>query len=264
MTNRLVYVLRCPQCGAPLADTVRLCPYCTHPTSFEALGLWGGLSSDGLGHLVVGNGADVVMGAQKDERRPCPFCGAQVEAAKKACPYCGSKIVIERMNLRALTVEKGGSMVIQGGAKLTIGRPSRPGKQVRQAISRDDPEALRDRFLAGDDLDAVEPADGASLLHLAVRAGALQCARFLLGLGANVHLADDSGATPLHAAAAKGLVEFVELFLQQGVRTARKDKKGQTAAALARSGGHEELARRFDEAATQTKTTGKEKGCPGS
>src|SRR5436309_481267 len=102
------YVMKCPHCGAPVADTLRLCPYCGDKLGFEALGMHDGLRSDGQGGLTITGGARVVVGAAPGEERQCPFCGARTPASEKLCAYCKSKIVLESLWLRRLVV-RGGS-----------------------------------------------------------------------------------------------------------------------------------------------------------
>jgi hypothetical protein len=247
--GRVVYVLKCPGCGAPLADTLPTCPYCGKPTSFEALGMHSGLRAEGPGHLVIGEGAAVVMGAEPGRPRDCPFCGAVVQAGQKRCSYCRSKVVIESLSLRKLTVEKGGRLEITGGS-LTVGQPV-PSVHLLAAIRRDDLKSVQERLDRAEQLDCVLPEDGATLLHCAVRARAVEVARFLVAMGLDVKARDKKGDTSLHLAAAEALEPVVDALLRAGARPGSKNNRGRTAADLAAERGHAELAGRLAAAARE-------------
>ena len=55
---------------------------------------------------------------------------------------------------------------------------------------------------------------GATPLHVAVQAGALEAARALLGGGAAVNATTATGHTPLHVAAHQGAAQLVKLLLE--------------------------------------------------
>lgn len=119
--------MKCPHCGAPVADTLHLCPYCAKKLGIEALGMNGGLRSDGAGGLTITKGARVVVGAAAGEARECPFCGARTPAAEKFCAYCKSKLVLESLWIRRLDITEGGSLQVLRGGKVRIG----PGRRRR-------------------------------------------------------------------------------------------------------------------------------------
>jgi len=197
------FVLKCPGCGAPLADSVKRCPFCSKPTTFEALGMSGGLRKGPDGRLVIADGARVVLGATDGEQRQCPFCGAMADAAGKFCGHCGSKIVIETMWLRSLTITAGGSLHIGGGGSLQVGRPPED-PALTAAARRGDVDAIKAALDAGAEIDGCDD-HRATALHHALRARKLDAARYLASMGATLDDEDDTGATPLALAAALGL-----------------------------------------------------------
>lgn len=197
------FVLECPGCGAPLVDSVKRCPYCSRPTTFEALGMSGGFSKGEDGRLIISDGARLVLGATEGERRRCPFCGAMVDAAGKFCGYCGSKIVIETLWLRSLTIKGGGSLHVAGGGSLRVGRPPEE-PALADAARRGDVAAIKAALDAGAEIDGCDDRN-ATALHHALRAKQLDAARYLASMGASLDDEDETGATPLSLAEALGL-----------------------------------------------------------
>ena len=194
------YILRCPHCGAPIADTVTDCPYCGARRTVEALGMHGGLSREGEGGLRVGDGAHLVVGST-GEVRECPFCGSQVAAGETSCAHCGNKVVIERLELDRLVVS-GGSVTIGPGGSMTIGG-SRGPRPIHEAARSGDVGRVQDCINGGDDVDS-EDDDGRQPLHHAASAGRFDVARFLVAMGADPGADDSSDATPADVAAAAG------------------------------------------------------------
>lgn len=248
--SRARHVLRCPGCSAPVADSLRQCPYCSRPVRADALGA--GVTMTRPGHVVV-HDAHVVVGAEAGEARACPFCGATTPAADKRCAHCSAKLVIETMYLRTLVIEKGGSMTVHAGAKVIIGRPG-PAPKLTQAAKAGDLTKVKERIDAGDELDATDQALRTPLL-LALEAGALDVARYLLAMGATVTDASADGLTPLHAAAARGLDELVDALLAEGADANAKSATKQTPADAAERAGHAALAERL-----RARTKGKRRG----
>lgn len=84
-------------------------------------------------------------------------------------------------------------------------------------------------------------------LYIACRNGALEVARFLHALGADVDARGYFGATALHWAAINGQVEVVDWLLDMGADVDRLDPKfDSTPAGWARDGGHHDLAERLE------------------
>jgi hypothetical protein len=230
MSARIRHVLKCTHCGAPLADSLRRCPYCEKATSFRDLGMHGGLSEKPDGGLSISGGAHLKIGADPMAGRDCPFCGARVSAGEKHCAHCGSKVVIETLWLRSLTISGGGSMSVLSGGQVRIGRP--PGAPVLLAAARNgDVKAIKARLDAGDEIDGSD--DGATALHLAIDGGHVEAARYLIAMGASVEETDADGNTPLHLAYARRLDPLVHALLAEGAPTGARNRSGRRPAEMA-------------------------------
>ncbi len=234
------YVLRCTGCRAPVADTLRCCPYCAKPIRADALGA--GVQAERQGHVTI-RGVTVVVGAAPDETRECPFCGASVAVKDEHCGYCRARIVLRSLYLRSLTIEGGGGLTVFSGGSVTIGRPgAAPALSVAAAAG--DLAGVRERLDAGDEIDATDDRKRTPLL-LALEAGHLDVASFLVAMGATLDDPDAKGRTPLHVAAEKGLHDFVEVLLREGASPALKTRGGDTPARVAERAGHAALATRL-------------------
>ena len=66
-------------------------------------------------------------------------------------------------------------------------------------------------------------------LHRACAGGHLECAKALLGAGADINKQKDDGWTPLMMAAIYGKIEVVRELLKRGAKKELKDKDGKTA-----------------------------------
>ena len=67
-------------------------------------------------------------------------------------------------------------------------------------------------------------------LHWACQDGHLECAKALLGAGADINKQNNGGWTPLMCAAAlHGRIEVVRELLKRGAKKELKDKSGKTA-----------------------------------
>ena len=66
-------------------------------------------------------------------------------------------------------------------------------------------------------------------LHKACFNGHLECAKALLGAGADINKQDNTGWTPLMAAAQKGKIEVVRELLKRGAKKDLKNIYGKTA-----------------------------------
>ncbi|MBI5543101.1 MAG: ankyrin repeat domain-containing protein [Deltaproteobacteria bacterium] len=240
MAAKTRFVLRCPGCRAPLADSLKSCPYCRRPTTFAALGLHGGLSSDGRGGLKVEDGAHLVLGGAEAEKRDCPFCGAQVRVADRFCSYCKAKVVIETLWLRSLEVSNGGRVTLQG-AQLRIGVPGLD-HGLRDAALAGDVERVRRCLDEGAELDGVDDQER-SALHHAVEAGHEKAALYLLSMGADVTGKDSEGETALHLAATRGMEKLVAALVAEGARCKARNCRKRTPADCAAAAGHADLAK---------------------
>lgn len=179
--------MQCPSCAAPVADVLRVCPYCAQPITAAALGP--GVRTGKQGHVTI-EAAHVVVGADKGEQRRCPFCGAMNDGAE-LCAHCGARLVIKTLFLRSLIIEKGGSLTVFSGGSVTIGRPD-PAPQLSEAAMRGDLAAVKTRINAGDELDAVDELKKTPLM-LALEHGHDDVARFLIAMGANLDDRDSQG-----------------------------------------------------------------------
>jgi ankyrin repeat protein len=133
-----------------------------------------------------------------------------------------------------------------------------PNKDLRRAVLEDDNEALLKAFDQGADIALRTFKDGSlvnlaatykslkalntllvvwqkhvpsddkqeSPLHVAVRFGELEAARFLLSRGADVNERGEYGWTPLHLACDNGLVDMAALLLAHGARTDIRNESG--------------------------------------
>ena len=89
---------------------------------------------------------------------------------------------------------------------------------------------------------SLQDRDGYVALHWACRNGHLECAKALLGAGADINRQAKNGWTPLMDAARNGRIEVVRELLKHSPNKALKDSyKGQTAYDLANERGNEEI-----------------------
>lgn len=204
------YVMKCPHCGAPVADTLRVCPYCDRKLGIEALGMHGGLRSDEAGGLTIDGGARVVVGAAAGEERECPFCGARTPAVEKHCAYCRSKIVLESLWMRRLVITGGGSLHVLSGGQVRIGRPPES-FELLAASARGDLAAIKARLDAGDEIDGAGD-DGVGPLHAAAWAGQLEAVRYLVAMGATLDDTDAHRRTALDLAELRGDAPIIQLL----------------------------------------------------
>ena len=70
---------------------------------------------------------------------------------------------------------------------------------------------------------------GRVALHWACCNGHLECAKALLGAGADINKQDNDGDTPLMLAANMGKIEVVRELLKRGAKKDLKDEDGYTA-----------------------------------
>lgn len=203
------YIMKCSSCGAATADSVRVCPYCDHPTDFLDLVNGEGIERSERGGLLVRPGNELVVGYDRDEgTRACPFCGATVEVATMYCPYCEAKIVIERLRVATLDIEDGGLVSISsdsGPRVVIVGRRTLP---IHEAAQEDNAEKVKRCVLDGDDPNHPDKR-GDRPLHYAAKKNALEAAKALIAHGACADIGNDAGVTPGEKAAECGHLEFV-------------------------------------------------------
>lgn len=209
----------------------------------RAEGLGGGASSSRQGHLTLGQGTHVVVGAAAGEVRDCPYCGASVATAAVTCSHCGHAVVLTSLYLRKLVVERGASLTVDRGGKVIIGRPG-PAPELSRAAAEGDLAKVKLRLEHGDDVDATADGKRTPLIQ-ALEGGHLEVANQLIAMGATLDDADDAGRTPLHVAAERGLETVVEVLLREGANPQLETRRGKRAADLAQAAGHDALAVRL-------------------
>ena len=130
-----------------------------------------------------------------------------------------------------------GNTVLQEAAS-----PGRPGKSEVAAVliehgayydlfsacAFDDIKRLRACVSERADIALSTGEANMTLLHWAARAGAVKCARWLLGRGADTDALTTTRRTPLHMAAEYGAADTLWLLLENGARMNVQDTKGRT------------------------------------
>lgn len=109
------------------------------------------------------------------------------------------------------------------------------------------------RVLLGAGADVSAPALNAmevTPLNSAAARGRHAVAQLLLDRGADVHASQHGGYSALHSAAANGDVALAELLLERGADPSRAAEDGRLPADLAAERGHPELAARLGAAPT--------------
>ncbi|RYP60561.1 hypothetical protein DL769_008049 [Monosporascus sp. CRB-8-3] len=113
--------------------------------------------------------------------------------------------------------------------------PNESFSTLLMAASRS-PEILGCLRKAGADID-MRDTNGETLLHKHVTSGDVPMVRFILSLGADPNLTDDSGRSPLHAAVADGgreiAPEMVKRLRKKGANMNAQNSLGQTALHIA-------------------------------
>ena len=220
---------------------MRICPYCGRATGFEDVGLPGSVSRTERGGMQISGGAEVVIGRPETGARPCPFCGASVEASSTRCPHCSEKVVIETLRVAQLVITGGSLVVGAGGSVSVIGRRS---IAVHEGARAGDVSAIKAAVVDGDDPSHPDE-NGRTPLHHAATHGHGDALRYLVSLGAELDRTDDDGRTALHHAAEHGHDETVSSLLSVGASSTKKDRNGATAGDLAKQRGHADLAERL-------------------
>ena len=76
---------------------------------------------------------------------------------------------------------------------------------------------------------SLQDSSGCVALHWVCQKGHLECAKALLGAGADINKQANDGWTPLMLAAWRGNIEVVRELLKQGAKKEMKNKDGNTA-----------------------------------
>ncbi len=108
-------------------------------------------------------------------------------------------------------------LLIANGADVNIN--SRNGTQLHMAARcRDDTcaEIVKKLLSKGADVNAKDPRQGDTPLHIAARRGSRKAAELLVGAGANVNAKDKDGHTPLWFAKKEGKTEMIEFLRIHG------------------------------------------------
>lgn len=95
------------------------------------------------------------------------------------------------------------------------------------------------------DVNATNPAEGATALHGAAYEGNVDCLRYLLENGADVNIHDDDGWTSLHAAVCGKKRKCVELLLKANCNPFAETIDGLTPFQMAIELGNDKLVRQF-------------------
>lgn len=95
------------------------------------------------------------------------------------------------------------------------------------------------------DINATNPAEGATALHGAAYEGSVECLQYLLENGANVNIADDDGWTSLHAAVCGKKKRCVDLLLKANCDPFAETLDGLTPFQMAIEMRNDKLVRQF-------------------
>ncbi|XP_048584123.1 ankycorbin isoform X2 [Nematostella vectensis] len=88
---------------------------------------------------------------------------------------------------------------------------------------------------------SVQDKSGSTILHVAAKAGHIECVQRVLDLGVDSNCQDGKRMTPLHLATAKGHMEVVQLLVGCNASLNITDKDGRTPLLMAIQSGHEEI-----------------------
>ena len=104
-----------------------------------------------------------------------------------------------------------------------------PEVSVSDAAVSGDLESLRQHIAAGSDLNAQNPASGATALIAAALFGQTEAASLLIDAGADLELKNNEGSTALITAAFVCREEIVKSLLKSGADLSARNKAGLTA-----------------------------------
>ena len=102
------------------------------------------------------------------------------------------------------------------------------GMDIWTAAATGNGGVIEQHVASGTDIDAKEPAGGASPLIVAAVYGQTETAKLLVESGASLDSRNKDGATPLHVAAFFSHPEMVAFLLEQGADVEAKNRWGQT------------------------------------
>lgn len=108
-----------------------------------------------------------------------------------------------------------------------------PSDAVYSAVSRNDPEALKNILMSGTVNVNQLNSSGVTALHEAAYEGKLKCVQVLIQCGADVDCVDREGWTPLHAAVCGGKRSCAECLVARGANVRARNDDGLTPFAIA-------------------------------
>lgn len=108
---------------------------------------------------------------------------------------------------------------------------------LQEVVTAGDVKAVSEILESGmiEDVNKMSPS-GLTALHQSAIDGNLECAKTLVGKGADVNCTDCEKWTPLHAAVMNGSVQFVRFLIASGANPNFKNDSGETAYDMAKSG----------------------------
>lgn len=138
----------------------------------------------------------------------------------------------------------------KNGCKRKYSRPRsvsfHPDIRLYYAATTNDLEEVKMLVESGmADVNATNPAEGATALHGAAYEGSVECLRYLLENGADVNVRDDDGWTSLHAAVCGKKSKCVELLLKADCDPFAETIDGLTPFQMAIEIGNDKLLRQF-------------------
>jgi hypothetical protein len=124
---------------------------------------------------------------------------------------------------------------------------SPPPQSLQGAIAKGDDAGALKMIEGGVDIEAKDPATGATALHYAVMKGGMAMVGLLVERGADVNSRTRSGTTPLHTAVLYQRYEVAEYLLDKGSDINAKSASGATPLALADAAHFERIAKMLKE-----------------
>jgi len=103
-----------------------------------------------------------------------------------------------------------------------------PEMDIQTAVMSNNLEVIKQHIVAGSNLDAKEPFNGATPLNSAATFGKTEIAKALIEGGADLSITNNDGSTPLHTAAFFGRVEIVQMLIDAKADKTLKNNYGAT------------------------------------